>query len=86
MLLDSRGANNVASPPMKAILKFRASIEAFDWSLNSLKPQISDKGDKKEIKVSSFWGATYHRGSILASHLAAPGSILRFPKKSFQCC
>ena len=33
-------------------------------------------------KFTNSWGAALHRGSIIASHLAAPGSILGIPKNN----
>ena len=38
----------------------------------------------RTAKYRPSWGAAQHRGSIRASHPAAPGSILNVPMNFFQ--
>ena len=76
-----------------SLLTIRASIIIFDASNKERRRRkVSFQSTKvkifnKSFKTNVVWlGSALHRGSIVASHYTARGSILSIPKYLFWCC
>ena len=65
---------------------FYQAIQESMQSSEKFPPKLVQEGQKGSInpgKYCLFRGAAQHRGSILASHSAAPGSIVGVPKNFY---